>query len=34
MPILMYKGVNLSGSGMSASSSLDDASENSVALPS
>ena len=31
MPILMYKGVNLSGSGMSASSSLDDASENSVA---
>ena len=31
MPILMYKGINLSGSGMSASSSLDDASENSVA---
>lgn len=31
MPILMYKGINLSGSGMSASSSLDDASEKSVA---
>lgn len=30
MPILMYKGVNLSGSGMSATSSLDDASEDKV----